>query len=171
MGSCRRTDCRVGRARFLVDHPQIRCSVRYKTDPRQQAASERCAVLSPALGALRPQTLCRGCGKNIAAGRIHCAQCSIEGATERIADAARLGRLAARTPAALTKQADSQRRHANARSSWDKSSQPAWLTSEVFSPRFRSVDARKHSHALPWRQYAYRSFRRFGWMRRLQPLL
>lgn len=125
----------------------------------------------PALGALRPQTLCRGCGKNIAAGRIHCAQCSIEGATERIADAARLGRLAARTPAALTKQADSQRRHANARSSWDKSSQPAWLTSEVFSPRFRSVDARKHSHALPWRQYAYRSFRRFGWMRRLQPLL
>src|SRR6267154_1444498 len=39
----------------------------------------------------KPQTLCRGCGKNIALGRIHCAQCSIEGATERIADAARLG--------------------------------------------------------------------------------
>ncbi len=82
----------------------------------------------PALRALRPQTLCRGCGKNIAAGRIHCAHCSIEGATERIADAARLGRLAARTPAALTKQSDSQRRHAKARSSWDRASQPAWLT-------------------------------------------
>src|SRR6266567_1660683 len=86
----------------------------------------------PALRALRPQTLCRGCGKNIAAGRIHCAHCSIEGATERIADAARLGRLAARTPAALTKQSDSQRRHAKARSSWDRASQPAWLTPQLF---------------------------------------
>lgn len=81
----------------------------------------------------KPQTLCRGCGKNIAFGRIHCAECSIEGATKRIADAARLGRLAARSPAASIKQADSQRRHANARSSWDKSSQPVWLTEEFFS--------------------------------------
>lgn len=93
----------------------------------------------PVLGALRQKTLCRGCGKNIAVGRIHCAQCSIEGATERIADAARLGRLAARTPAALTKQSDSQRRHANARSSWDKASQPAWLTREVFSQRIQPL--------------------------------
>jgi CRISPR-associated endonuclease Cas1 len=94
---------------------------------------------SAAPDAPRPQTLCHGCGKNIAAGRIHCAQCSIEGARERIGDAARLGRLAARSPAALTKQADSQRRHANARSSWDKASQPAWLTVEVFSQRIQPM--------------------------------
>ena len=93
----------------------------------------------PVPDAPRPQTLCRGCGKNIAVGRIHCAQCSIEGATERIADAARLGRLAARAPSALTKQAASQRRHANARSSWDKSSQPAWLTCEAFSQRIQPL--------------------------------
>jgi hypothetical protein len=100
----------------------------------------KCAPSSPpCLGALRPQTLCRGCGKNIAVGRIHCAQCSIEGATERIAGAARLGRLAARTPAALTKQADSQRRHANARSSWFETSQPGWLTSEVFAKRIQPL--------------------------------
>jgi CRISPR-associated endonuclease Cas1 len=93
----------------------------------------------PAPYAPRPQTLCRVCGKNIAVGRIHCAQCSIEGATERIADAARLGRLAARTPAALTKQADSQRRHANARSSWDNARQPSWLTAEAFSQRIQPL--------------------------------
>ena len=93
----------------------------------------------PALGTLRPQTLCRGCGKNIAVGRIHCAQCSIERATERIADAARLGRVAAQTPEALAKQADSQRRHATARSSWDNHSQPAWLTREIFSERIQPL--------------------------------
>jgi CRISPR-associated endonuclease Cas1 len=87
----------------------------------------------------KPLTLCRGCGKNIAVGRIHCAQCSIEGATERIADAAQLGRLAAQRPKALAKQADSQRRHANARSTWDASSQPDWLTVEVFSQEIQPL--------------------------------
>jgi CRISPR-associated protein Cas1 len=93
----------------------------------------------PALGALRPETLCRGCGKNIAVGSLHCAQCSIEGATERMADAARLGRIAARSPAALIKQANSQRRHASARSSWDESTQPGWLTAEIFSRRVQPL--------------------------------
>ncbi len=97
----------------------------------------KAAPSSHAPNAPGPQTLCRGCGKNIAVGRINCAQCSIEGATERIVDAARLGRLAAQTPAALTKQADSQRRHANARSAWDESCQPAWLTSELFSRKIQ----------------------------------
>lgn len=102
----------------------------------------------PVPDAPRPQTVCRGCGKNIAVGRIHCAQCSIEEATERIADAARLGRLAARAPAALIKQAASQRRHANARSSWDRSSQPAWLTAEVFSRRIQPLLAGVSTSAI-----------------------
>jgi CRISPR-associated endonuclease Cas1 len=93
----------------------------------------------PAANAPRPPTLCRGCGKTIAVGRIHCAQCSIEGATERIADAARLGRVAAQAPEALAKQADSQRRHANARSLWDETTQPPWLTSEVFLKRIQPL--------------------------------
>jgi hypothetical protein len=44
--------------------------------------------------------------------------------------------------AVLTKQADSQRRHANARSSWDESSQPSWLTSELFSQTIQPLLAR-----------------------------
>ena len=87
----------------------------------------------------RPQTLCRGCGKNITEGCTHCARCSVEGATERLSAAARLGRVAAQTPEALAKQANSQRRHAIARSSWDESSQPAWLTPEVFSQKIQPL--------------------------------
>ena len=86
-----------------------------------------------------PQTLCRGCGKVITDGRIHCSQCSIEGATARLSDAARLGRLAAQAPDALAKQADSQRRHSRARSSWDNTSQPAWLTPELFSQKIQPL--------------------------------
>ena len=87
----------------------------------------------------RPQALCRGCGKNITEGRTHCAQCSIEGATERLADVSRLGRVAAQTPEALAKQSDSQRRHSRARSSWEPSSQPAWLTPELFSLKIQPL--------------------------------
>jgi hypothetical protein len=81
----------------------------------------------------QPGNLCRGCGKSINPGREHCANCAISPAKERLAVASRLGRAAAQTPAALAKQAESQRRHSRARLSWDKSSQPSWLTREFFS--------------------------------------
>src|ERR1039458_1693673 len=86
-----------------------------------------------------PQTLCRGCGKNIAAGRTHCARCSIDGATERLGDAARIGRVAARSPEARAKHVASRRRHAEACSAWDASKQPDWLTPEVFSQRIQPL--------------------------------
>ena len=102
-------------------------------------AAKGTLFVPPVLNSPRPQTLCRGCGKKISAGRTHCAQCSVAGATERLAAAARLGRVAAQTPKALAKQADSQRRHAIARSSWDQTSQPDWLTGEVFSKRIQPL--------------------------------
>jgi CRISPR-associated endonuclease Cas1 len=80
----------------------------------------------------RAENLCRGCGKSINAGREHCANCAVSPATERLTIASKLGRTAAQTPDALAKQAASQRRHSRARSSWDKFSQPAWLTPELF---------------------------------------
>ena len=86
-----------------------------------------------------PQTVCRGCGKNIAGGSTHCAQCSIDGATERLGDAARIGRIAARSPEARAKHVASRRRHAEACSAWDASKQPDWLTPEVFSQRIQPL--------------------------------
>ena len=77
--------------------------------------------------------LCKGCGKVIREGRNHCAQCAISGATERLVVAARSGRVAAHSSEALKKEGETQRRHAKARSGWIRSSQPAWLTAELYS--------------------------------------
>src|SRR5438876_8962574 len=68
----------------------------------------------------------------------HCAHCAISGATERFVNAARIGLVAAQNPEARVRHAESERRHANARSAWDASSQPAWLTSDVSTAAIRS---------------------------------
>ena len=86
---------------------------------------------------------CRGCGKTITNESTHCAGCAVEAATERLISAASLGRVAARSPDARAKHSASRRRHAQACSEWDASTQPAWLTSKVFSkqiqPLLRSI--------------------------------
>lgn len=83
--------------------------------------------------------LCRGCGKMITNRRTNCADCAIGRATERLANAARIGRVAARSPEARAKHAASRRRHAQACSAWDASMQPPWLTSEVFSQQIEPL--------------------------------
>ncbi len=83
--------------------------------------------------------LCRGCGKTIRDARTHCAKCAVGSATERLASAARIGRVAARGPEARAKHAESERRHAKARASWDASSLPEWLTSAVFSQQIQPL--------------------------------
>jgi hypothetical protein len=128
----------VARAFWSTIRKPDRPLATHLTQTNKRKAKGALSVIA-ALRLAKPDTLCRGCGNKITAGRIHCAQCSIEGATDRLAYVARLGRVAARAPEALAKQADSQSRHANARSSWDKSSQPAWLTPEVFSQRIQPL--------------------------------
>src|SRR5262249_17714518 len=95
--------------------------------------------IHPDLAGPRLQNLCRGCGKTIRDGRSHCAQCAISGATERLIDAARSGRMGAHTPEARAREAEKQRRHARARSAWDASSLPAWLTAEVYSEKIQPL--------------------------------
>jgi CRISPR-associated endonuclease Cas1 len=92
-----------------------------------------------ARAAPRVENLCRGCGKTIKDGRKHCANCAVTTATERLANAARIGRVAARAPEARARHAESERRHANARSSWSESSQPTRLISELFSQKIQPL--------------------------------
>jgi len=54
-------------------------------------------------------------------------------------DAARIGRVAARSPEARAKHVASRQRHAAACSEWDESKQPTWLTSEVFSQQIQPL--------------------------------
>ena len=81
--------------------------------------------------------LCRGCGKKIRDGRTNCAKCALRGATERLTDAARIGRIAGHTLEALAKESNTQHSHAIARSAWTESSQPAWLTEQVYSEKIQ----------------------------------
>jgi hypothetical protein len=90
----------------------------------------------------RTQHLCRGCGKSIRAELNHCGQCAIDGASQRLIDAARLGRPASRSPEARAKHRASRRRHAEACSVWDASTQPAWLTAEIFTQTIQPLLAK-----------------------------
>jgi len=61
--------------------------------------------------AVRPQSLCRTCGKSIETGRRFCAACAVPAATEHIKEAARAARTPAHSSEARAKQAETQRRH------------------------------------------------------------
>jgi CRISPR-associated endonuclease Cas1 len=91
---------------------------------------------------------CRGCGKKIANRGLNCANCAVDGATERLTVAAKLGRVAAQTPDARAKHVASRKRHAQACSAWDPSMQPAWLTSEVFSQQIQPLLANIPTSAI-----------------------
>jgi hypothetical protein len=103
---------------------------------RREAKGIVSAPTAPA--ASRLENLCRGCGKTIRDGRNHCSNCAVTTATERLVSAAQIGRVA-RSPEAHARHAESERRQAKARASWDKCSQPAWLNSELFSQEIQPL--------------------------------
>jgi CRISPR-associated endonuclease Cas1 len=104
--------------------------------------------LPPLIPTARRENICRGCGKAIQQRSINCPQCQVNGATQRLVDAARIGRVAARSPEARAKHVASRRRHAVACSQWDESKQPPWLTSDVFSQRIQPVLANIPTSAI-----------------------
>jgi CRISPR-associated endonuclease Cas1 len=83
--------------------------------------------------------LCRGCGKRIEDRSSNCGGCAIDEATERLVNAARIGREAACSPEARAKHAASRRRNAQECSEWDASKQPAWLTGQVFAEKIQPL--------------------------------
>jgi hypothetical protein len=101
------------------------------TQSRKREAKGGSPLPSP-ISPPRRENLCRGCGKTIQQRSTNCSQCQIDGATERLVDAARIGRVAARRPEARAKHVASRRRNAEACSTWDESKQPAWLSTEAF---------------------------------------
>jgi CRISPR-associated endonuclease Cas1 len=95
--------------------------------------------LPPPIPPPRRENLCRGCGKVIRIGHTNCGECAIGGATERLIRAASLGRLAAGSSESRAKHVASRQRHAEACSAWDKSTQPAWLTGEMFAQQIQPL--------------------------------
>jgi CRISPR-associated endonuclease Cas1 len=115
---------------------------------RRRREAKGGASFPPTKHSPRWQKPCPGCGKDIRSDVTHCSQCAIEGATQRLAEAARLGRVVARTPEVRAKQAATQRQQARARSSWKEIRQPAWLTAEVYSKRIQPLLAGMSSSSI-----------------------
>ena len=88
---------------------------------------------------LKPEHVCRGCGKPIRKDHEECWSCAQNSTRARIGDIARIGRVAAQKPEARAKHSESARSHALARSSWNTSSQPAWLTQECFLKKIQPL--------------------------------
>lgn len=88
-----------------------------------------------------PDNICRGCGEKIGKPHTHCNQCSMQINFERMARAARLGRVAAHAPEAEAKRAATQKINAHARWDWDPSTQPKWLTAQFYRSRIQPAIA------------------------------
>jgi hypothetical protein len=63
-------------------------------------------------------------------------------------EAARIGRIAGHTPAALAKEGKSQRQHAKARSLWAASGQKSWLTPEMYTKKIQPLLAQVSTSAI-----------------------
>src|SRR6266566_1441443 len=99
------------------------------------------AKVAPAAVLKMPKTehVCGGCGKPIRKDHEECWVCAQSSTRARIGEVARIGRAAGRSIEARAKHSETARRHALARSSWDASSQPAWLTSVFFSQKVQPL--------------------------------
>jgi CRISPR-associated protein Cas1 len=128
--------------------PSTLARQRVATRLTQQSKREVMGSDVPEVKHPKPEHVCSGCGKPIGAERNHCASCAIDGATERLVNASKIGRVAARSPESRAKHKASRRRHAQACSAWDASRQPAWLTSEVFSQQIQPLLAKIPASAI-----------------------
>ena len=121
------------RSRTGESNPATRLTQRHKRE-----AKGRPSFASP-IATPRRENICRGCGKQIQSQSTHCSDCAIVGAKQRLAAAAKLGRVAAHSPESRAKRSETRQRHAQACSAWDPSNQPDWLTSAIFAERIQPL--------------------------------
>ncbi|MGO9404236.1 MAG: CRISPR-associated endonuclease Cas1 [Terriglobales bacterium] len=96
----------------------------------------------------RREKLCHLCGKVIEHRSTTCADCASGGAAGRMVNAAKLGRIAARSPEARAKHRASRRRHAQECAAWDASSQPVWLTDQVYLEKIQPALAQTSASSI-----------------------
>ncbi len=98
--------------------PATRLTQRHRREAKAGTSS------TPTKPAPRPQAICRICGTPIARGRRYCASCVTTVAKENLVEVARSGRVAAQSPEAQARRAETKRRHDISRQSWLPSSLP-----------------------------------------------
>jgi len=103
---------------------------------------------TPSVKFSKSDHLCRGCGKKILEGSIHCGQCAVSSATERFVNVARIGRQTANSSEAQLKRANTRRQNALAQHAWKSSDQPAWLTERFYAERIQPLLASLSASAI-----------------------
>lgn len=93
----------------------------------------------PTNRAPRPQHLCGVCGTSIETGKIYCPICAVTVSRESLIELAREGRIAAQSPEAQARRAETKRRHDLARRGWLPSSQPSWLNIETYIKKIQPL--------------------------------
>lgn len=93
----------------------------------------KCAPAQPPLTRVpHQQNICAGCGKPVANASTRCGACATEISRERMSDVARQGRIASKSLESRARVSATQRRQQTARWNWNPSSQPDWLTEEIY---------------------------------------
>jgi hypothetical protein len=87
----------------------------------------------PSIDVPKPDTICRGCGKQLQRGTRFCSKCAATATRENF-DA---GRKSAQSPEHLAKRASTMQRHKQAIRNWKPSDLPAWLTRDVYVNQIR----------------------------------
>jgi len=103
--------------------PKTPLSQRYR---REAKGAPRASIIQPP----KPPRVCVGCGTPLK-NSTHCHRCGVAESTERLIRAAKKGRIAASSPDALARLAETQRKHAAAQLAWKPSDQPAWLSEQT----------------------------------------
>jgi CRISPR-associated protein Cas1 len=105
--------------------------------------------MPPAPAAPKPQSICKICGTSIRSDRKYCGSCASTFQSEQIREAAKSGgTAAAHSASAKAVRSQSARKHALARSAWDPSSLPDWLTPEAFRQRVQPLLANVTTSAI-----------------------
>jgi CRISPR-associated endonuclease Cas1 len=93
----------------------------------------------PAKPAPLPENVCRVCGTSVSLRRNYCSECEATTTREHIVEIAKVGRVASQAPGPKARRAQTQRRHALAKSAWQPSSLPAWLNEETYTQKIQPL--------------------------------
>jgi CRISPR-associated endonuclease Cas1 len=99
----------------------------------------------------KPPRIWQGCGAPINYGKSFCSSCGVIVARDELIESAKRGRIAAQSPEAQVRRAETQRQNARAQLAWEKSAQPK-VSEETYlneiQPRLKTVSLRSLMLAL-----------------------
>lgn len=117
--------------------PQIYPATRLTQSRRRQAKGGD-SIPRADLGPRVPR-ICGTCGETLKRGKRYCVLCSVAVSRRNLIEAAKRGQLATHSPKSEALRAATQRRHATELKGWRPSSNPNWLTENVYREKIQPL--------------------------------